>query len=554
MAIYDIKNLTFTFKGQEHPVLSSIDLTIEEGGFYIICGKSGSGKSTLLKLLKKEISPNGSVQGEILYNGVNINSLDGRISASEIGYLGQDIESSLVCDKVWKELAFGLGNLGFNDKYIAGRVAEVSEYFGISKWYESKISELSGGSKQIVALASIMTMNPKVLLLDEPTSMLDPIAKKNFINLLGSINRDFGITIILVEHNMEGVFDLANQIIVMDSGKVRSVEKPYNLAAELSTKEYSKHIGLPEFAEIYARLGGKGEMPKDIKEKRSWLELQLAETTQKNQNIQSKIDTKLQIFNDNDMDIRKKSKDNNAVLVADNLYFRYSKKGADIVKGVNLELSKGEIVCVLGGNGTGKTTFINLLTGISKPYHGKIKVDKNLNISLLPQNAKGLFVENSVKEELLTTSKLLGVDKNVAEKLMDEFELNDIGNNHPYDISGGEVQRLALAKLFLTNPDIIILDEPTQGMDMGAKEYLNNKLKEKTLEGKSVIVVTHDLRFAQEVADRVGMFFDGKILSLSNAEEFFASNNLYTTESSLLTRGFVDNFYSVSKIVAFVKN
>lgn len=554
MAIYDIKNLTFTFSGQDKPLLSSLNLSIEEGGFYIICGKSGAGKSTLLKLLKKEVSPNGKIEGEILYNGINLSSLDGKVSSSEIGFLGQDIESSLVCDKVWKELSFGLGNLGYNDEYIASRVAEISEYFGISKWYDCKISELSGGSKQIVALASIMAMNPKVLLLDEPTSMLDPIAKKNFINLLATINKDFGITIIMVEHNTEGMFDISTQIIVMDNGSIVAVETPNKLASQLYKKEHVKYIGLPEFAEVYARLGGVGEMPKQLRNKRSWLELKIAQKIEKNQNIPLKIGVNSQNFNPNDRELSKKSKVNNVVLVADNLYFRYSKKGSDIVKGVNFELQKGEIVCILGGNGAGKTTFINLLTGINKPYHGKVKVDKNINISLFPQNAKGLFVESTVKDELNVTCKLLGIDKSVAEKLMDDFELMDIENNHPYDISGGEVQRLALAKLFLTDPDIIILDEPTQGMDMVAKEYLKNKLKEKTLEGKSVIVVTHDLRFASEVADRVGMFFDGKILSLSNAGEFFANNNLYTTESSLLTRGFADNLYSVSKVVEFVEN
>ncbi|MDE6967719.1 MAG: ATP-binding cassette domain-containing protein [Clostridia bacterium] len=537
MAIYSIKNLTFKYKNSKNYALHNISLEIEEGGFYIICGKSGSGKSTLLKMMKKELLPNGDLEGEVIYNGKQISQLNGRVSCGEIGFLLQDIDSGLVCDKVWKELAFGLGNLGYDDNYIGSKVAEVSEYFGISKWYNRKISELSGGSKQIVSLASIMTLNPKVLLLDEPTSMLDPIAKNNFANLLSRINKELGITIVVVEHNMDSVYDLATYVIVMDNGEISANTTPDKLPSVIKAKDFAKYIGLPEFAEIFSKVGGEQSMPHTHFEQRQWLI----------DNFYSKIKTSH--TNENRTEDYQKQN----VLTAKDLYFRYDKKAEDIIKGATIELYKGEIVCLLGGNGGGKTTFINLLSRVYKPYSGKIKMDNNLRIAMLPQNAKGLFVENSVLEELMSTAKLLGKDKALVNDLIEKFELSYILDNHPYDISGGEVQKLALAKLFLTEPDIIILDEPTQGMDTACKEYLRELLTREKANGKSVIVVTHDLRFASEVGDRIGLFFDGKILSLSSAEEFFANNSFYTTESGWLSKGYLEDCYTADRLVNALK-
>lgn len=537
MAIFDIKNLTFTYSGAKSPVVDNLSLCIEQGDFCVICGKSGSGKSTLLRLLKREVSPRGEICGEILYNNMQLSKLQNEVSVSEIGFVHQDIDSQLVCDKVWKELAFGLGNLGFDDDFIAARVAEVSEYFGISKWYNRKISELSGGSKQIVSLAAVMTMKPKVLLLDEPTSMLDPIAKKNFVSILSRLNKEFGITIVMVEHNLESVFEIATQIVVLDNGRVVCKENPFSLAGKLFDNPYAKYIGLAEFAEIFAQFEKNKSMPLDFVSKKNWLQNKLSDI---------KVDG---ISLNNNVTNCSSNAEKEVLIKADKLCFRYDKKGDDIVKDCSFALKKGEIVCIVGGNGGGKTTFINLLNGVLKSYSGRVKVDKNCKIATMPQNAKGLFVENSVQDELLVCAKLLKVDKSVVHKLIESFDLGHISQNHPYDISGGEVQRLALVKLFLINPDIIILDEPTQGMDMEAKEYLKNVLVKNKNEGKGVVVVTHDLRFAASVADRVGIFFDGKILSLREAKEFFAGNSLYTTESSLLTRDFAEDLYSVDKIV-----
>lgn len=538
MALFEIKNLTFTYAGSRFPALKDVSLTLEEGGFYVICGRSGSGKSTLLSLMKRE--PSGNLSGSILYDGTELHKLDERRRVAELGFVHQDVDAGLVCDKVWKELSFGLGNLGYSDEFIGCRVAEVSEYFGISDLYTQKISELSGGCRQIVALAAVMTLNPKVLLLDEPMSMLDPVAKRNFANLLCRINQELGVTIVVVEHNLDCLFDAAQHFIVMDGGSVAVTGDRKDICAEISGKSCAQYVGLPEFAEVFTRLGGRGDLPDTFGDKRDWLCTVLPKGIAR-QNLTQNGEPP-------------KSKTHNVVLSADKLYFRYDKHGRDIIKGASLQLLKGETLCLLGGNGGGKTTFAGLLTGAKKAYSGKVKRDKSLRIAMLCQRAKDLFAESSVRDELLVTAKLLGIGEGKAKQLMTDFELDGIADRHVYDISGGEVQRLALAKLFLLSPDIIILDEPTQGMDIAAKRYLIDLIAEQKGKGKSFLCITHDMQFAAAIADRVGMFFDGKVLALDAADKFFANNSVYTSESSLLTRGTQSGLYTPQKIVDFVQS
>lgn len=564
MAIISCKNLTFTYSTSQKPVLRNVNLDLEQGKFYLICGKSGSGKSTLLRHMKKQLVPKGEILGEVLYNGTNVKELEEKISASEVGFVMQDIDGQIVTDKVWSELAFGLGNLGYDDKYIANRLAEVSEYFGISKWFNKRTAELSGGGKQIVSLASIIATNPKLLLLDEPTSMLDPIARKNFANLLARINKELGITIVAVEHNMQEMFDLADEIIVLDEGEIKTKKPPYELPAVLSNAEYAKYVGLPEQAEIFVSLCGTGNFPKNVFEGARWLKENFANTIndaeQLNKIQQSDNEKQNECAQKQDgkegINANKASKidTKQSVLSVKGGYFRYDKKGEDILKGVDFSLFKGEVVCIVGGNGSGKSTFISALVGANKLYSGKVIVKekekgKKFKVSAIFQNPKSLFVEQSVREELLTMAKFLGVEKQKVEQLICDFELGGILDNHPYDISGGEVQKLAIAKALLVEPDIIVLDEPTQGVDKSVKEYLKTQLAKFKAEGKSVIIVTHDLTFASEIADRVGMFFDGKIFSLSNANDFFACNNFYTTTSALLTRGYYKNAYTAQRVI-----
>lgn len=546
MAIINCENLTFTYGGAENAVLNNINLQLQAGKFYLICGKSGSGKSTLLYLMKKQLIPNGKIQGKVLYNGELVQNLDERVAASEVGFVMQDIEGQIVTEKVWSELAFGLGNLGYDDKYISSRIAEVAEYFGISKWFNKSTAELSGGNKQILSLASVIATSPKVLLLDEPTSMLDPIARKNFINLLARVNKELGITIVVVEHNMQEMFDLADEVIVMDNGTIALVEEPYDLPQKLVKKDYSAYVGLPEILQIFAELGGCVTAPKNIAEGAKWLKENFANNVNDFEELQ-----------DNPAKIEAKIK-NKPILQMKDGYFRYERRGEDILKGVDFSLNEGEIVCIVGGNGSGKSTFINALTGAIKLYSGKVKIAKKQNnnkykISAIFQNPKSLFVEQTVSDELFLMAKLLDVEKEKVQKVIDNFDLQGILNNHPYDISGGEVQKLALAKMFLTEPDIIILDEPTQGVDIAVKNYLLHELECFKAQGKSVIIVTHDLQFAAQVADRVGIFFDGKIFSLQKTGVFFANNNFYTTASSLITKDFYKNAYTPKRVVALGK-
>lgn len=537
MAVIEIKNLSFKYKNASDFALKNINLKIEEGGFYIICGKSGSGKSTLLRLLKKQIAPNGDMQGEILYRGKNINAFEEKTLVEQIGFLFQDIENQVVCDSVWQELAFGLGNLGYSNEYIQNRVAEVAEYFGISKWYNKNICELSGGAKQLVSIASIVAMNAKVLLLDEPTSMLDPIARKNLFALLCDLNKTFGVTIIMVEHNMQEVFDYATQIVILDNGEIVLQEKQENFASAIKNLSYAKYIGLPEFVEIFSNFCNNEKMPSTFLQQKSWLKSK----------IENNLNQNCQVEQDN-------ISCDEVLLTAKNLYFRYDKKQNDVVKDASVCIKKGEILSIVGGNGAGKTTFINLLTGVLKPYSGKVikneSKEQKITVACLPQNPKSLFVEQSVKEELEVMAKMLGKSDKV-QMVVKEFELEDILQNHPYDLSGGETQKVAFAKVALSEPNIIILDEPTQGVDKSVKEQIKKYLQLAQKKGVAIVIVTHDLIFASEISQKIAMFFDGKIVSLASSEDFFARNSYYTTVSSLLTREYCKKTYNVKRILKY---
>ncbi len=220
MEAYRIKNLNFSYPRANRKALNDINLTIHKGEFITICGQSGSGKSTLIRHLKTVLTPYGEREGEIYYCGQPLIEVPHPMQVSHIGYVFQSPDNQIVTDKVWHELAFGLESLGCDNNTIRLRVAEIAGYFGIQKWFYKKVSELSGGEKQILSLAGIMTMQPDVLILDEPTSQLDPIAASDFIGTIKKINRELGITIIITEHRLEDIIPMSDRLIVMDEGRI----------------------------------------------------------------------------------------------------------------------------------------------------------------------------------------------------------------------------------------------------------------------------------------------------------------------------------------------
>lgn len=546
MEILSIKDLTFSYPNKENFALQNVNLSINSGDFVVVCGQSGSGKTTLLRMLKKEIAPHGEKQGAVYYKGEDVEKLDDKISAQKIGFVFQKPDQQIVTDKVWHELAFGLESLGYDSDYIRLRVGEMANYFGITSLFRKKTTELSGGQKQLMNLASVMAMSPDVIILDEPTSQLDPITANDFITTLKKINDELGLTVIIIEHRLQEVFPIADKVAVMEDGKVICYDTPRNVCEKLSNHPMSQ--GFPSAVRIWQKSGGKGNCPLTVKEGRNFISLNFSER---------KLSLRNTIPNTED------------IITLKDVFFRYEKGGNDILSGTNLSIKKGEHFCILGGNGSGKTTTLKILAGLLKPYRGKVIIDNNkmtkkttadfnrLGVAMLPQNPESVFLKSRVIDDYTELCKIKGIEKSdyedkinsVAEKL----GIKDLLENHPYDLSGGEIQKCALGKVLISEPKILLLDEPTKGVDAYSKLSLSKILQEIKSDGVTIITVTHDVEFASIVADRCGLFFDGEVLSSLVPQEFFSKNNFYTTASSRISRDKFANAVTVDDVVSLIK-
>lgn len=549
MAILAVKNLTFTYPNKQEKALDGINLEIERGEFVVLCGESGCGKSTLLRLIKKQLQPKGVKSGEILYNGTEIENLDERKSVTDIGFVMQNPDNQIVTDKVWHELAFGLESLGEETDEIRRRVAEICGFFGIGDWYRKRTSELSGGQKQLLNLASIMVMQPKILVLDEPTSQLDPIAATDFIATLRKINEELGVTVLLVEHRLEEVFPIAHKVVLMNRARLLMVDTPRNVGKGLKLADpgHKMLLGLPSGVRIYNRLQAEGECPLTVREGRDFLEKHY-------QNIYRGYDVK-----DEDYSGRVK-----AIEITEG-YFRYEKDSPDVLNGLSLTVYQNEILCILGGNGAGKTTTLKIMSGIKRLYRGKLRIwGKKIkeyggntlyrhNLASLPQNPQTLFVKNKLRDDLFEVTKIMEYGKEEAEEkiraVVEELGIEYLMDSHPFDLSGGEQQKAAFAKILLMEPKIILLDEPTKGIDAYSKKVLADILYRLKGQGITIVMVTHDIEFAAEHADRCGMFFDGQIVSIANPVDFFSTNSYYTTAASRISRGLYKNAVTVDMVV-----
>lgn len=546
MEILSIKDLTFSYPNKENFALQNVNLSINSGDFVVVCGQSGSGKTTLLRMLKKEIAPHGEKKGAVYYKGEDVEKLDDKISAQKIGFVFQKPDQQIVTDKVWHELAFGLESLGYDSDYIRLRVGEMANYFGITSLFRKKTTELSGGQKQLMNLASVMAMSPDVIILDEPTSQLDPITANDFITTLKKINDELGLTVIIIEHRLQEVFPIADKVAVMEDGKVICYDTPRNVCEKLSNHPMSQ--GFPSAVRIWQKSDSKGECPLTVKEGRNFINLNFSER---------KLPLRNTIPNTED------------IITLKDVFFRYEKGGNDILSGTNLSIKKGEHFCILGGNGSGKTTTLKILAGLLKPYRGKVIIDNNkmtkkttadfnrLGVAMLPQNPESIFLKSRVIDDYTELCKIKGIEKSdyedkinsVAEKL----GIKDLLENHPYDLSGGEIQKCALGKVLISEPKILLLDEPTKGVDAYSKLSLSQILQEIKSDGVTIITVTHDVEFASIVADRCGLFFDGEVLSSLVPQEFFSKNNFYTTASSRISRDKFANAVTVDDVVSLIK-
>ncbi len=529
MAHFEIKNLTFSYptaKGKES--LHNVNLTVHKGEYIVLCGKSGSGKTTLLRHLKSVLTPHGKRSGEILFNGVPMENVSQRDQSSKIGYVMQNPDDQIVTDKVWHELAFGLESLGCDQKTMRSRVAEMACYFGIQDWFHRDVANLSGGQKQLLNLASIMAMQPEVLILDEPTSQLDPIAASDFLNTVRKINIELGTTVIITEHRMEDIFPYADRAIVMDGGSVIADDTPRNVGKLLYEQKNDMFAAMPTPVRVFYGSGGAGDCPLTVREGRNWLSRSFVEEPKIKTVVEPQLDEEIE----------------NTALSMKELWFRYEKNSPDIMRGVSAEVPTGSLYAIVGGNGAGKSTTLKAICGICRPYRGKVKVfgkpvEKYKSselfggtLAMLPQDPKSLFVKKTVREDLEEMTK----DKTLITEIAATCQIETLLECHPYDLSGGEQQRAALAKVLLTQPKLLLLDEPTKGIDSFFKETFAEILKELKAKGITIVMVSHDVEFCARYADLVSMFFDGQILTTDHPRRFFGNNSFYTTAANRMSR------------------
>lgn len=562
MSCFLIKDLSFSYPLSDKQVLNKINVQINQGEYVTICGKSGSGKSTLLRHLKSVLSPSGSLEGEIYFNGKLLKDVDMRTQVASIGYVLQNPDHQIVTDKVWHELAFGLESLGEDNKTIRLRVAEMASYFGIQTWFDKDVAELSGGQKQLLNLASIMAMQPSVLILDEPTSQLDPIAASDFLNTVKKINRELGTTILITEHRLEEVFPAADRVLVMDHGEIIADDTPSKVGEKLKIQKHDMFAALPAPMQIYAGVDNRLECPLTVREGRNWLNRLLDERPMEFRRAQAPLE-------EGDNDITKKLEKGSLAVETKGVWFKYDRASADVVKGLSLKLPKGKLSAILGGNGTGKSTTLKLIGGVVKPYRGKIYIDgKEIgkykgsalyekNLAVLPQNPQSLFVKEKVRDDLaeMLSGKKLGreeINKQV-EAMAELVEIGHILDQHPYDISGGEQQRAALAKVLLLEPKILLLDEPTKGIDNFFKIKLARILKKLMDQGVTIIMVSHDIEFCAANADICYMFFNGDVVTMNPPHKFFSGNNFYTTAANRMSRHLMENAVTNEDVINLCK-
>ena len=535
MENYLFKNLIFSYPEVEEKALNHISFSINEGEFLILCGPSGCGKSTLLRHLKTCLTPHGRREGEILYGGVSLDRIDDRTQSQEIGFVMQSPENQVVTDKVWHELAFGLESLGYDTPTIRRRVAEVAAFFGIENWFYKNVTELSGGQKQLLSLASVMAMNPKILVLDEPTSQLDPIAASDFLALLGKINRELGITIILTEHRLEEAFPFATRVIVMEKGNIICDDVPEKVGLVLKDRDSGMFLAMPTAMRIWAGVKNDLPCPLTVRDGSEFLtalnqEAPLTTLAEKESHTYEE----------------------EIAINAEELWFRYEKDLPDVVRGFSITLKKGEFYAILGGNGAGKTTTLKLISGLRSPYRGSVNL--NGKVGVLPQNPQALFVKRTVREDLYEALRGMKItkeekDEQVA-RVVGLCELTSFLDRHPYDISGGEQQRTALAKVLLTAPDILLLDEPTKGFDAEFKVSFAAILRKLSAGGVTILMVSHDVTFCAEYAHRCGMFFDGHIVAEGTPAEFFSGNSFYTTPANRMARHLIPKAVTVADVIS----
>lgn len=516
-----INGLSYWYPERDKPALDNINLNISEGELVLIVGPSGSGKSTLLRCFNRIIPDfyGGKIKGKVYIDGIDLKLWNKSDIAKNMGMVYQHPEKQIVLQDVEREIAFGLENLNMDLNKMKRNVSEAISLLNLTSIKDKSTTEISGGEKQRIAIASVIAMNPEIIMFDEPISQLDPIGAEEVLNFIKKLNRDMGKTIILVEHRLDKCFDMADKIIFMENASIIGAERKNNIPNYINKKYF-----LPNLAYVFKEAGYK-DIPFNVKEARGLL----------SKNKFRKVEYTIKKFNENVLEMNK-------------LEFEY-KRGEKTLKGINMNLARGEIIAVMGENGAGKSTLFKLVAGIIENFKGKILIkgkevqkltdkERIKTIGYLSQNPNDYLGRDTVFEEIGYTLKNINeYDIKSVENIISKLRIDNLRDKNPRDLSGGEKQRVAIACTMVTNPDILILDEPTRGMDAEAKDILGNMIQEFAENGKSVVVITHDTDFAADYSDNILLMFDGEIVARGSAQDILYDSIYYSSQIARVFSG-----------------
>ena len=528
MAAFTAEHLTFTYPLAETPALRDVSLSAEEGELLVLCGPSGGGKTTLLRHLKPALTPRGERTGTLTLFGTPSAELSERDAAARIGLVMQDPEDQIVTDRVWHELAFAPERLGVPEAQMRLRVGELAGFFGIDAWFSRDTDTLSGGQKQLLALASALVTHPELLLLDEPTAQLDPVSAELFLSAVRRVNRELGVTVVLSAHRLDDVIGLADRVCVLEGGAVAALGTPETVARTLYEAKDPFFAAMPAPVRLWAETGMQGACPADVRGGRALLRrLQPRAAASAPETVSA----------------------GTAALTAKGLWFRYEKNAPDVLRGADVTARRGEILAILGGNGSGKSTLLRVLAGVRRPYRGKVQAQGG-RIAMLPQDTRALFRCDTVAQELAETARLVGAPPERVAALTETPELTPLMQRDPADLSGGERQRAALALALLSGPEVLLLDEPTRGMDALSCRRLGALLRQLAADGTAIVLVSHDVAFCARFSDRAALLFDGALTGEQAARAFFAGNHFYTTAANRMARQLLPGAVLTEEVLA----
>ncbi|WP_256760382.1 ABC transporter ATP-binding protein [Cohnella sp. WQ 127256] len=553
MAHYELQKVTFTYPEESMPALRDLSLAIKHGEFVVLCGPSGSGKSTLLRLLKREVSPGGTISGEILLGQVPLQEWPAKELAAHVGLVMQNPDNQLVVDTVEHELAFGMENFGLERGAMRRRMAEMAGFFGLEPFLDRKTDELSGGQKQTVNLAAVLMLQPRVLLLDEPLAQLDPLAARELLGMIKRLNDEWGITVIMSEHRTDDLLPLADRVVRMEQGKIAYNGDSRNFVLEAWGRS-DEACALPSITRWALEQApppshfAEDEPPLTVKETRRWLDRASESLTDVRNTSASSEDSAEQKASHLAPSAASRvastvnAKSIKPLLAANGLFYAYDKYSPIVLKGLEWQIRRGDWTVLFGGNGSGKSTLLQLLAGLRLPQRGSVQWEgtpfakmsskqRYSVIGYLAQNPVLHYAHDSLLEDLRQAATRAGAHdpEQEARNMAERFGIAHLLSRHPHDMSGGEQQLGALALTLLSKPELLLLDEPTKGLDPMTKLILGKHLQHIHKQGTTLLMATHDVEFAAAYANRCSLLFHGEIVADGEPESFFQGNLFYAT-------------------------